>query len=65
MDKFILHSPFKTVDEQNRSVDALVKGVETGAQAQVLFLGVDRKWQDIHSCQHDRPHQPSDARHLA
>ncbi len=39
MDKFILHSPFKTVDEQNRSVDALVKGVETGAQAQVL-LGV-------------------------
>ena len=37
MDKFILHSPFKTVDEQNRSVDALVKGVETGARPRFFW----------------------------
>ncbi len=39
MDQFKLHSPFATVDEQNRSVDALVKGVNAQVPAQVL-LGV-------------------------
>lgn len=39
MDQFKLHSPFKIVDEQNKALDALVRGVNAQAQAQVL-LGV-------------------------
>ena len=39
MEKFILQSPFKIVDEQNKAVDALVKGVEANVPSQVL-LGV-------------------------
>lgn len=39
MDQFKIHSPFQTVDEQNRSVDALVRGVNGQVPAQVL-LGV-------------------------
>lgn len=39
MDKFILESPFKPVDEQQKAIDFLVKGIKEGASAQTL-LGV-------------------------
>lgn len=39
MQEFILKSPFKIVDEQNKAVDKLIKGIDAKIPAQVL-LGV-------------------------
>lgn len=39
MDKFILESPFKPVEEQRKAIDSLTKGLNSGLPAQVL-LGV-------------------------